>query len=90
MYDGVITSVRTTSGETSVLPITVGLHQGSTLSLYLFVVIMVELTRHLQEDAPWCMLFADDIILIDKTRVGVNRKFELWRESLESKGFKIS
>ncbi|KAI0515899.1 hypothetical protein KFK09_008567 [Dendrobium nobile] len=29
------------------------------------------LTRHLQEDVPWCMLFADDILLVDKTREGV-------------------
>ncbi|KAI0488614.1 hypothetical protein KFK09_028453 [Dendrobium nobile] len=29
------------------------------------------LTRHLLEDIPWCMLFIDDIILVDKTRDGV-------------------
>ena len=39
---------------------------------------------------PWCMLFADDVVLIDKTREGVNAKLELWRGVLESKGFRIS
>ena len=35
------------------------------------------------------MLFADDI-LVDETRVGVNAKLELWRQTLESQGFKLS
>ncbi|KAK9093332.1 hypothetical protein Syun_028243 [Stephania yunnanensis] len=36
------------------------------------------------------MLFADDIVLVDETKDGVNRKLELWRNTLESKGFKLS
>ncbi|KAK9082943.1 hypothetical protein Scep_029414 [Stephania cephalantha] len=36
------------------------------------------------------MLFADDIVLVDETKDGVNRKLELLRNTLESKGFKLS
>ena len=36
------------------------------------------------------MLFADDVVLVDENRVGVNRKLELWRRTLESKGFRLS
>lgn len=32
------------------------------------------------------MLFADDIVLTDETREGVNAKLEDWREALELKG----
>ena len=39
---------------------------------------------------PWCMLFADDVVLIDETREGVNAKLEQWRDVLESIGFTIS
>jgi hypothetical protein len=35
------------------------------------------------------MLFADDVVLIDESREGVNRKLELWHQTLESKGFRI-
>ena len=42
-----------------------------------------------RDDIP-CMLFADDIVLIDETKSGVNAKLDVWREVLESKGFKIS
>ena len=66
------------------------LHQGSTLNPYLFALVMDELTRHMQDEVPWCMLFADDIVLVAETKVKVNAKLELWRESLESKGLKIS
>jgi len=36
------------------------------------------------------MLFADDIVLVDETRAGVNAKLELWSQTLESRGFKLS
>jgi len=32
----------------------------------LFAIVMDEITRELQDDVPWCILFADDIVLIDK------------------------
>ena len=69
--------------------ITVGLYQGSTLGLYLFSLVMTELTRRIQEEVPWCMLFAEDV-LIDETREGLNAKLELWRGVLESNGFRLS
>lgn len=35
------------------------------------------------------MIFVDDIVLLDESRAGVGRKLEVWRETLESKGFKL-
>ncbi|KAG2559730.1 hypothetical protein PVAP13_8KG003240 [Panicum virgatum] len=51
---------------------------------------MDEVTRDIQGEIPWCMLFADDVVLVDENRAGVNRKLELWRRTLESKGFRLS
>nr|XP_009786017.1 PREDICTED: uncharacterized protein LOC104234186 [Nicotiana sylvestris] len=48
------------------------------------------LSGHIQGDVPWCMLFAYDIVLIDEMRSGVNTKLEVWRQTLESKSFKLS
>ena len=90
MYDNVVTSVQTSDGDTDDFPIRIGLHQGSALSPYLFDLVMDEVTRDIQGDIPWCMLFADDVVLIDDSRAGVNRKLELWRRTLESKGFRLS
>ncbi|PHT48337.1 hypothetical protein CQW23_12545 [Capsicum baccatum] len=47
-------------------------------------------TQRIQGEMPWCMLFADDVVLIDETRGGVNDKLEVWRQTLESKGFRLS
>jgi hypothetical protein len=90
MYDKVVTSVRTTDGDTNVFLINIGLHQGSALSPYLFALVIDEVTRDIQGDIPWCMLFVNDVVLVDERREGVNRKLELWRQTLELKGFRIS
>ena len=89
MYNGAITTVMTVE-KTNDFHITIGLHQGSALNPYLFALVMDELTRHIQDEVPWCMLFADDIVLVAETKVEVNVKLELWREALESKELKIS
>ena len=60
------------------------------MSLYHFALVIDELTRHIYDVIPCCMLFADDIVLVDKTVRGVNAKLEIYRETLESKYFKIS
>ena len=36
------------------------------------------------------MLFTNDVVLVDESQAGVNRKLELWRQTLESKGFRLS
>ena len=51
---------------------------------------MDEITRDIQGEISWCMLFADDVVLVDESRTGVNRKLELWRRTLESKGFRLN
>ncbi|GJN37212.1 hypothetical protein PR202_gb26170 [Eleusine coracana subsp. coracana] len=81
MYRDARTCVRTCDGDTNDFPIKIGLHQGSALSPYLFALVMDEVTREIQSDVPWCMLFADDVVLVDESRDGVNRKLELWRHT---------
>uniref|UniRef100_A0A0A9I3P2 Reverse transcriptase domain-containing protein n=1 Tax=Arundo donax TaxID=35708 RepID=A0A0A9I3P2_ARUDO len=36
------------------------------------------------------MLFADDVVLVDDSRTEVNKKLELWRQTLESKNFRLN
>ena len=90
MYNNAVTSVRTNDGNTAYFPIKIGLHQGSTLSPYLFALVMDEVTRNIPVDIPWCMLFTDDVVLVDESQMGVNMKLELWRQTLDSKGFRLS
>jgi hypothetical protein len=90
MYDNVVTNVRTSEGDTNDFLINIGLHQGSALSSYLFILVMDEVTRDRQGGILWYMLFADDVILVDASKTGVNQKLELWRRILEAKIFSLS
>ena len=55
--------------------ITIGLHQGSSLSPFLYVTALDEITQSIQRHMSWYM-FAEDIILVNVTRKGANAKLE--------------
>lgn len=90
MYEGSRTRVRSSVGTTEEFGVRVGLHQGSSLSPYLFNLLMDDSVQNIKEEAPWTMLFADDIVLVDESRDGVERKLERWRRALEERGLRIS
>ena len=68
--------MRASGGITSKFPITIGLHQGSALSPYFFVLMMDEFTKSIQEEVLY--FFVDDIVLVDEIRSGANAKLEIW------------
>jgi len=76
LYEGVKTSARSLGGDIEDFPTDNGLHQGSTLSPFLFTIIMDVLMKGMQDEVSWCMLFAADIVLINETRDGLNSKLE--------------
>ena len=53
MYKATKTRVKTRCGLTQYFNIEVGLHQGSTLSPLLFIIIMDVLASRIQRDPPW-------------------------------------
>jgi hypothetical protein len=58
--------------------IRIRLQQGLGLNPYLFALVMDKVTRDIQKDISWCMLFANNKVLVDESRTGINRKLELW------------
>ncbi|XP_035841366.1 uncharacterized protein LOC110919430 [Helianthus annuus] len=66
------------------------LQQGSALSPFLFAVILDELTKLIQEALPWCLLLADDIVLVADSKQSLNVRLEEWRAALEDRGLRIS
>ena len=90
MYDRARTGVRTPVGITELFSVKRGLHQGSTLSPYLFTLILDELSSGLQEELPWCLIFADDIALFSRSTEELNRRLEKWRGALEDNGLCVS
>ena len=45
------------------LQVEVGLHQGLSLSLFLFVMVMGRLTAEVRRESPWTVIFVDDIAI---------------------------
>ena len=52
MYTGCRSKVRTVAGESSKFNVEVGLHHGSALSPYLFLILMDVLTERVRKEAP--------------------------------------
>jgi hypothetical protein len=51
---------------------------------------MDKVAKDIQGGISWCMLFANDVILVDKSSTGVDQKLELCRRTLEAKSFRLS
>ena len=51
-----------------------GFALGVCLDPSLFALTTNELTVHIQEEVPWCLLFADNIMFVDELRDNVNTK----------------
>ena len=90
MHEGAITRVKSSVGITDMIPVVVGSHQGSSLSPYLFAMIMDVLAHGIKDLSPWCMLYADDIVLCGTRSEVVEKKPEEWRRAMEDRGLKIN
>ena len=91
MYEGAKTTVRTKQGRTEAFPVDVGLHQGSALSPFLFLVVLDTLTSDLRNNEDlWELLFADNLVIIADTEEELQERFLAWKRSLERGGLKVN
>ncbi|KAK1784434.1 hypothetical protein P4O66_001576 [Electrophorus voltai] len=68
LYVNTSSQVRCVAGMSDSFPVNIGVHQGSTLSPLLFILIMDTVTQDLQGGMPWTLLHADDDMLATTTR----------------------
>ena len=68
----------------------VGLHQGSALSPYLFLLLMDVLTDDVRKDVPGSMVFADVIVLCGDDETDMTEYLETWRRAVQYRGMRIS
>ena len=90
MYEGSETTIRTPYGNTRSFRVNVGVHQGSALSPFLFLVVLDTLSRELRDEELWEMLFADDLIIIAETLDQLQERYLAWEDKLEGGGAKVN
>lgn len=60
---GWVTLIRPVVRMNDAFKMVLGLHQGSALSHFFFAMGMDKLTDEIRQEAPWTMMFADDILI---------------------------
>ena len=60
------------------------------MSPFLIAVIMNCMTRGVQREAPWDMLFADDVVVCTETKEEIEERLEVWREAMEGRRKRVS
>ena len=68
----------------------VGLHQGSAFGPFQFAIVMDSLTENIRKQAPWQMMFSDDVVLCAWEKDVLELELEQWMEALEKIGINVS
>ena len=90
MYNNTTSIVRCAAGISMPFPIRVGVHQGSALSPLLFILVVDSATRSIQRSAPWCLLYADDVMVANETCGGLQQDVQQWKNKLAEVGLKLN
>ena len=64
MYANARSRVRVVEGYSEEFEVKVGVHQGSVLSLLLFIIVLEALSYEFRSGVPWEDLYADDLVII--------------------------
>ena len=62
----------------------------TAFSPFLFAIMMDSLTENTRKEAPWLMMFADDVVLCAREKYVLELELEQWREALEKRGVNVS
>ena len=87
-HQGSKTIVRCAAGETDDFTVTVGLHQGSAPSPFLFAMIRECFSRDIQRDAPWDTLFTDDVVINAEIGNQDEERLQMWKDAKEKRGMR--
>ncbi|KAK6741242.1 hypothetical protein RB195_009228 [Necator americanus] len=82
--------VRCAAGTSRSFPVEVGVHQGSSLSPLLFILRMDTITKEIQKQHPWTLLFADDVMLASESRGDLKKQVQSWKDRLQKYGLHLN
>ena len=90
MYEDVRSRVRVGSGCSAEFGVKVGVHQGSVLSLLLFIIVLEALSREFRTGCPCMLLYADDLMISAESMKELLVKLKTWKAEMERKGLRVN
>ena len=90
MYSNARSHVRVGEGYNEEFEVKVGVHQGSVLSLLLFIVVLEALSCEFRCGVPWEDLYADDLVIIAESLEECVRRLLTGKEAMEEKGLRVN
>ena len=87
MYQGATTRVKSKRGISEHFEVGIGLHQGSALSPFLFVMLQYIRMCEMNYRGNYC---ADDLAIIDITSTDTQNRLESWQKVLTDNGLNIN
>ena len=101
MYKNATICAKTNHGMTEAVPIKKGVLQGNILSPTLFNIFINDITETLHhDDSPYvnqasntktsCLLYADDIVLLSTTKIGLQNQLDRLHEYCSSWGLSVN
>ena len=90
LHHGAKTKVRVGSESSQESLVQVGVHQESVLSPLLFAITVDVISENARGGMMNEILYAENLILMRKSREYLKEMFLKWKEAFESKGLKVS
>ena len=90
MYSNARSRVRVNGQLSDEFKVQVGVHQGSVLSPLLFILVLEALSREFRTGVPWELLYADDLVIIERSLEACIEKLRRWKAGLEQKGLSVN
>ena len=88
MYANAQSCVRVGEGYSEEFEVKVGVHHGSVISLFFFIIVLEALSREFRSGVHWEDLYADDLVIIAESLKECVRRLLTWKEAIEKKGLK--
>ena len=90
LYKGCKTAFSVDQELSSSFSVKVGFHQGSTLSLLFFIMVMDALKEDMRDGLLMELLYAEDLVFCGESFNEVMVKYERWKNAVKGTGLRVN
>ena len=90
MSQNVRSRVRINNSYSDAFKVQEGVHQGSVLTPFLFIIVLEALSREFQTGCPWELLLAGDLVITADIMDELLYKLDLWKNIWKPKALELT